>query len=404
LLATLPPKPDRDRHQQCVADTILKTCRELRTRFMRRHAAQVYDVLTNGRTKYLRLCDLVSAAAERFPGLVPTRCEVEAERQHIHVHKDGHEIDQAIFLDGVLRVPAAGRHLIQAMLLPTTRAHELLPAFRRDARLALASVLVERQNGAAHLTFQNEVYLNAEDEALVADLETAVDVVLLDNDIRVGVLRGGTMSHPRYVGKRVFSAGINLQHLYEGRIGFIDFLITRELGYMSKLVRGLCTGLDDHSPITVQKPWVAVVDSFAIGGGMQLLLVCDWVIASQDVYFSLPASQEGIIPGVANLRLGRFADGRLARQMIFRGEKIHAAEPRAALICDEVVPAEAMDEAVERAVDALASPAVIANRAMLGLAEEPPERFREYMAEFVIQQALRLYSDDVIDKVAAWST
>jgi thioesterase DpgC len=69
-------------------------------------------------------------------------------------------------------------------------------------------------------------------------------------------------------------------------------------------------------------------------------------------------------------------------------------------LVDEVVEPADMEEAVERALDRLQSPAVVANRRMLNIAEESPDEFRRYMAEFAAQQALRLYSEDVIGKVS----
>jgi thioesterase DpgC len=203
----------------------------------------------------------------------------------------------------------------------------------------------------------------------------------------------------------VFSAGINLVDLGAGRISFVDFLLRRELTYLSKIYRGLLvdrrSGEHGWADRTVAKPWLAVVDSFAIGGGMQLLLVFDRVIAADDAYFSLPAAQEGIVPGAGNLRLARLAGGRLARQVILAGRTVRAAEPAAALICDEVVPAAELDRAVEVAVRQLDNPAVVANRRMLHLAEEPADAFREYLAEFAVVQAIRLYSPDVLSKIGA---
>lgn len=67
---------------------------------------------------------------------------------------------------------------------------------------------------------------------------------------------------------------------------------------------------------------------------------------------------------------------------------------------DEVVEPPGLEEAVERSLDRLQSPAVIANRRMLSLAEESPDEFRRYMAGFAVMQALRLYSEDVIGKVS----
>ncbi|MFE2328279.1 (3,5-dihydroxyphenyl)acetyl-CoA 1,2-dioxygenase DpgC [Streptomyces sp. NPDC059385] len=400
-LATLPVKRERDTAEQDLAQRVLTACRAARRGFLVRHAEAVYDVLTDGRTRLVRLPDLVFAAADRFPGLTPTRAAMAAEDGVIQAEKDGLEADQALFCHAVLNSPVAGRHLIDAMLAPTPRAQELLPAFRDTGRIELDSVLVERRGDAAHVTFRNAHCLNAEDNRLIADLETAVDLVLLDDRVRVGVLRGGEVDHPAYAGRRVFSAGINLKDLRNGDISFVDFLLGRELGYINKMYRGLLTAPEHGAwaERTVQKPWVGAVDAFAIGGGMQLLLVLDHVIAEEDAYFSLPAAEEGIVPGLGNLRLSRLTGARTARQVLLGGRRIAMSDPEARLVCDEVVPAAAMDDAVERAVAALSAPAVAANRRMLGLVEEPLELFRGYLAEFALVQVERSYSDDVLAKV-----
>ncbi|MFB7274193.1 (3,5-dihydroxyphenyl)acetyl-CoA 1,2-dioxygenase DpgC [Streptomyces sp. NPDC056244] len=406
LLERLPAPPDRDAEQRRLAATVFASCRQMREQFMRRHADEVYDVLTEGGVRRYRLSELVFAAATRFPGLVPTRVQVDAEGALIQADKEGREIDQGIFFRGILRSPAAGAHLADTMLLASPRALALIDGFRRDGRVDLGPVLVERRNGAGHLTVRNYHCLNAEDNALVEAMETAVDLVLLDEGVRVGVVRGGVMTHPRYEGRRVFSAGINLSDLRNGRISFVEFLLRRELTYVSKLLRGLLLppGEATFAASSLHKPWVAAVDSFAIGGGMQLLLVCDRVIAADDAFFSLPAAQEGIVPGAGNLRLGRLTGARLARRIILSGKRIRATDSEADLVCDEVVPGHAMDAAVESAVEELDSPAVSANRAMLALAEESPDQFRTYMAEFAFTQACRLYGEDVISKVdRAWS-
>ena len=291
------------------------------------------------------------------------------------------------------------------MLRPTPRALRLLPEFSRTGVADLGSVRVERRDGAARLTMCRDDCLNAEDNQQVEDMETAVDLALLDPDVEVGLLRGGAMTHPRYRGRRVFSAGINLKALHAGGISLVGFLLRRELGYISKLWRGILAedGTRWDSP-TLQKPWVAAVDGFAIGGGMQLLLVFDHVLAAADAYFSLPAAQEGIVPGAANLRLTRSVGPRLGRQIILEGRRIWATEPAASLLVDEVVEPANMDEAVERSLRRLQGPAVAANRRMLNLAEEPPEEFRRYIAEFAVQQAGRLYSEDVAGKAGRFGT
>lgn len=397
-LALLPPSPDRTGAQAERATGLHESCRAARHAFLARHADAVYDVLTAGRTRRPRLTDLAAQAAVRFPGLVPDAAQLAEERGRLQAHKEGREIDQGIFFGALLRSSTAGTHLIESMLRPTPGSADSLAEFRRTDRLELPAVLLERRGEAAHVTFRNGHCLNAEDNRLIAGLETAIDVALLDDRVRVGVLRGGPVTHPRHAGKRVFSAGINLKELHAGAISFVDFLLGRELGYVNKLARGLLREDPAAGGATAGKPWVGVVDSFAIGGGMQLLLVLDRVIAEEGAFLSLPAADEGIVPGLGNLRLTRLTGARTARQIILSGRRIHTADPAAPLLVDEVLPTAALDGAAERAVRELAGPAVAANRAMLTLAEEPLESLRGYLAEFAVVQARRIHSPDVIAK------
>ncbi|WP_069170596.1 (3,5-dihydroxyphenyl)acetyl-CoA 1,2-dioxygenase DpgC [Streptomyces griseus] len=399
LVAALPEPGARLPGERAEIAEAKDAARTMRMRFLEAQADAVYDRLTDGRTKGLRIAELVEAAATEFPGLVPTAGQLAADRGRRQADKEGYEIDQGIFLRAVLASPRAGAHLLDTMLRPTARALRLLPEFLRTGVLETASVRVERRDGAAYLTMCRDDCLNAEDNQQVDDMETAVDLVLLDPQVNVGVLRGGTMTHPRHRGRRVFSAGINLKSLHAGDISLVDFLLRREIGYIHKLVRGIRT--DDapwHSP-TVEKPWVAAVETFAIGGGTQLLFAFDHVLCASDAYLSLPAAQEGIVPGAGNFRFGRATGPRIARQVILQGRRIRATEPDARLLIDEVVEPEEMDEAVARAVGRLRGPAVVPNRRMLNLAEEPLDEFRRYMSEFALQQALRLYGEDVISKV-----
>jgi thioesterase DpgC len=400
LLARLPAPVERSSEESAAAATSMNAARALRARFMDRHAEAVYDELTDGRTRYLRVAELAQGAAVAFPGLVPSAERLAAERSKPQAAKEGHEIDQGIFFHGVLRSPLAGAHLIDAMLRPTPRALALLPDFTETGMADLGSVHLERVDGVARLTMCRDDCLNAEDDRQVQDMETAVDLALLDPAVEVGLLRGGVMSHPRYRQRRVFSAGINLKALRAGGISLDGFLLRRELGYIHKIVRGLRTdGEAAWGSPTIEKPWVAAVDTFAIGGGAQLLLVFDHVLAASDAFVSLPAAQEGIIPGAANLRLPHAAGHRFARQMILDGRRIWATEPDARLLIDEVHESTEMDAAIERVLARLRGPAVTANRHMLNLAVEPVDAFRHYMAEFALQQALRLYSEDVLHKV-----
>jgi len=114
------------------------------------------------------------------------------------------------------------------------------------------------------------------------------------------------------------------------------------------------------------------------------------VIATRGSRLFLPARQEGIIPGASNLRLPRFVGDRAARQAILSGREWTAGEPDAAMLCDEVVPADAMDQALAARIEALTSSGLVnaaANRRALRAGQEPLDVFREYMATFALEQA-----------------
>lgn len=403
VIGNLPEVPHRSPRQRAEAAAAHASARLARQAFLRRHAEAVYAELTGGFTRRPRLDELCRSAADAFPGLVPDEGALAAERDRPQAHKEGHEIDQAIFVSAVLRSQAAGGHLLETMLRPLPRSLGLLDDYLRLGTADLGTVQLERRGGVAHLTMCRGDNLNAEDSELVDDLETALDLALLDPAVEVSVLRGGEMTHPRYRGRRIFCAGINLKALHAGRIGLVDFLLRREMGLVHKLLRGVGTDGGWWSP-PIAKPWIAVVDGFAIGGGAQLLLVADYVIAASDAYLSLPAAQEGIVPGAAPLRLSRIAGARLARQIILEGRRISVTEPGAQALVDEICASgDEIEVAVRQAADRLRGAALVANRRMLLAVEEKLDDFRLYLADFAVEQALRIYSDDVLEKVNRFS-
>ncbi|MEU3838525.1 enoyl-CoA hydratase/isomerase family protein [Streptomyces sp. NPDC028635] len=392
------PRTGRTPAAQRHAATVHEEAHDLRRRFLAAHAERVYAELTDGRTRSLRLEELTEQAARAFPGLVPTRTQLAEDSRHLQRNKEGWEVAVGLFFQAVLNAPAAGEHLLRAMLRPTGRALDALPGYQLTGHADLGVATVTRRDGIAHLELCNDEFLNAEDDAAVEALETGTDLVLLDPASHVGVLRGAPQTHPSYAGRRVFSAGINLTHLYHGDISLLGFMLRREAGYLAKFVRGLC--LDDtHGDgwwPDADKPWVAAVDSFAIGGGMQILPVMDRVVAADDAWFSLPAMEEGLVPGLANLRLLHLTGSRAARRLILGGRTLRASDPEAAHIVDETVPADTMDTAVDRAARHLDHPAVGANRRMLALAEEPTGLFRRYLARYAYEQARLLHSPALI--------
>jgi len=223
------------------------------------------------------------------------------------------------------------------------------------------------------------------------DQETAVDLVLLHPDIHIGVLRGGRVDHPRYKGRRVFNSGINLTRIYYGKLPYLFYLI-RDFGMVNKIFYGLAGDIweEDEPENTLEKLWLAAVESFAIGGGCQLLLVMDYVIAEAGSYFNLPARKEGIIPGAANLRLSRFLGERMARQAIMFDKTFYVESQEASGLINEVVPSEQMDEAIQRNIDnALGSGMISAagNRKALRVQQETLEIYRRYMTSYAEIQA-----------------
>jgi len=349
----------------------------------------------------LRLTELVYQAAERHPGLVPTRTEIDAERQLPQKDKKGLEIDQGTFLAQVLAHPRCGSHLVHAMSQPKAESLAALGEFRRMGTIDLGPVRLDRRGRVGLVTLQNHAFLNAEDGAWAAALETAVDLVLLDEAIEIGILRGAPATHAKYAGRRVFSAGVNLTHLYWGQISLLDYMLDKELGAIAKMYRGHGLGGFDQVELEVrrEKPWIAAVESFAIGGGCQLLLVVDHIVAETGSYFSLPARHEGIIPGLANLRLPRFVGERLTREAISFNTRFAADSEAGRRIADVVVPRARMDEAIERsAADLLAagSASLIANRKAQRIAVEPLDVFRRYLATYAREQALCMYSAALI--------
>ncbi len=382
---------DSLRHQ------VLLTQRQLRKRFAQLHAKTMADKLLSGKT-HQYMSEIAFAAAKLVPGLVPDEQALAAEAELAQQQKLGLEADQGILFAAMLADPIAGQQLLDAQRLPCAKALSLLDQFNATGQLTLERISIEIQGEGAMVTFCNPESLNAEDNQLIADLEVAVDLVLLSDRVKVGVLRGGVVTHPRYKNKRIFSAGINLKHINEGKLAFADFLMGRELGYIHKMIRGIIS--DPELNANVEKPWISAVDTFAIGGGMQLLLASDLVIGAEDCYACLPAANEGIVPGVANLRLGQMAHGRLAIQVILQGRKIYAKEPDGSMVFDQVVTPAMMDRAIVDGIELMSPSSVVTNRRMLRLSAHPQGAFREYMSAFANEQVTRVYSDEVMEKTA----
>ncbi|HEX8106808.1 MAG TPA: enoyl-CoA hydratase/isomerase family protein [Kofleriaceae bacterium] len=349
----------------------------------------LYDELTAGRARFIRVDELCRRGAELRPDLLPSTAELAAEAARMQRDKLGVERKQGAFLADVLDDPEAGAHLCHAMLLPHPASAARLAEYAATGVLELPGASVTRVGKASVVTTRNPRFLNAEDESTLDGFEIAIDVATLDPHSEICVLRGGAVEHPKYAGRRLLGAGINLTHLYQGRIRYLWFLI-RDLGLVNKLYRGVA--LPDVPPEQggVEKPWVAVVEGFAIGGHCQILLTVDYTIAADDAYLTLPARKEGILPGAANLRLPRFVGDRIARQAIMNERRIDCASPEGQLICDAIVAPGEIDRAIGAIIDRLTNAGVVSaagNRRAIRIAQEPLDVFRRYMSVYAREQA-----------------
>jgi thioesterase DpgC len=301
----------------------------------------------------------------------------------------------------MLACERAGRHLCHAMLLPRPETAELLAKLDADSAVDLGTAMVERRGKATFLTTKNPRFLNAEDQTTIDAMEIAVDLAILDPATEIAVLRGGELDHPKYRGRRVFGSGINLTQIYRGQIPFLWFL-QRDMGFVHKFLRGVARPEvlpDDVHGHGIEKPWIAALDGFAIGGHCQILLTMDYVLAAHDAFMTLPARKEGIIPGLANLRLPRFTGDRIARQAIQYERKFMCDSAEGRLICDEIADAAEMDGAIARVVENLTSAGTVsatANRRAFRIAQEPLDLFRSYCSAYARDQAYCYFSPALI--------
>jgi (3,5-dihydroxyphenyl)acetyl-CoA 1,2-dioxygenase len=360
----------------------------------------LYAELTDGYTRAVRLDELFEVLARRVPGLVPSAAELAAERARALPDQLGVEIAEGQVLAQLLSQPQAGAHSVWSMLRPTADALARRDEFISRGEVDLGFAHVRRDGRAAIVELRNPDALNAEDDQTLAATETAVDLVLLHPEVEIGVMRGGVVEHPRYAGRRVFGAGLNLTRLYRGLIAY-RFFVARDMGFVNKLYRG--HSAPEFRPgepeRTTEKPWIAAVETYAIGGACQLLHVVDHVIAGRGARMFLPARREGIIPGASNLRLARSVGDRRARQAIMSGLEFVAGEPDGDLLCDEVVDPGDVDDAIAQRVAALTDSGLdnaAANRRAMRVAVEPLDLFRSYMAVYARDQAALLRSPALI--------
>ena len=274
LLTRLPAKPRRTAAESALAAGILAQARNARTGFLRVHAGAVYDALTAQRSRFVRVDELCAEAARAFPGLVPG---AEALRREAGLElgaKEGLEADQGILLSQVLADPVAGTHLCHAMLLPREESRAHLAELDAEAKSRSAARICGARARRRSSRMRNPDSSTPRTKRTLAGRRSAWTSRCSTPGPRSRAARRRRGCTRSTAGQRLFGAGINLTHLYQGRIRFLWYLM-RDLGYVNKLYRGLARPDVPPEEDSIEKLWIAAVDGFAIGGHCQILLTMD---------------------------------------------------------------------------------------------------------------------------------
>lgn len=202
------------------------------------------------------------------------------------------------------------------------------------------SILVERRGPVGLLTLHRPQALNALNQALLSELARALAAFDAEQSVGAIVLTGG---------ERVFAAGADIREMAEAsetemrQKGFVDLF---------------------DSLRRIRKPLVAAVSGVALGGGCELALACDIILASETARFGLPEVTLGVIPGAGGTqRLAHIVGKYLAMEMILNNRHLTAAEAAQFGLANRVLPVERLlDESIALA-ESLAARAPLAARA-----------------------------------------
>jgi cyclohexa-1,5-dienecarbonyl-CoA hydratase len=204
------------------------------------------------------------------------------------------------------------------------------------------SVLLERQGHVATLTLNRPEALNAINTDLIAALYTACQELAEDDQVWAVLVRGA--------GDRAFSVGADLKE----RRG-MDLPATQKL--RADLVRAF------RRLNSLPMPTIAAVHGWSLGGGFELALCCDLIVAADDARFGLTEVTLGIIPGGGGTQLlPRLIGKSRAKLLIYSGRRIEAAEAERLGIAVRVVPRAELESAAMALVEEIAGNAPISLR------------------------------------------
>lgn len=188
-------------------------------------------------------------------------------------------------------------------------------------------ILVTRDGNILLLTLNRPEARNALRTQTLAELAAVLDDAATDDAIRCAVVSGS---------RKVFAAGADLKEMSQADM--IDVLDDPRVGQWARIA-------------AFPKPLIAAVNGFALGGGCELVLTADIVVAGHNALFGQPEINLGIIPGAGGTqRLIRAVGRSLASKMVLSGEFIDADTAlRAGLVSDVVVPELTLEKALELA-------------------------------------------------------
>jgi len=205
------------------------------------------------------------------------------------------------------------------------------------------NILVAEEEGIAVITFNRPKALNALNSNLLKELSQAVDAVAANSGIRVLVLTGA--------GEKAFVAGADIKEL--AGLSALQAKLFAKKG--QDVINKLCA-----LPI----PVIAAVNGYALGGGTEMALACDFIYASENASMGLPETNLGLIPGFGGTqRLARLIGPNQAKEMIYTGKIIAAAQARELGLVNQVFPAEELMDEVMATARAMVSKGRVSLRA-----------------------------------------
>lgn len=211
-------------------------------------------------------------------------------------------------------------------------------------------MLVDRDGAVAVVLLNRPEQLNALSDELMDELVRTLGELDRDDEVRAIVLGGN---------ERAFAAGADIGELAQASA--IDLYYQRRVERWDA-IRGLWT------------PLVAAVSGYCLGGGCELALSCDLIVASETAQFGQPETGLGIIPGAGGTqRLTRAIGKALAMDVILSGRRLNAKEALEAGLVARVVAKEAWLEEAKRVARDIASKGPVATR----LAKEAVDRAYE---------------------------